>query len=146
MSVNVTAESLVNPTEDETKVERALLRLFPSAPIERISKPEDSLALRIHGTGLEFLSNLRSLIRQERIRSAARAILFSAARGHRIRIYLNKQAAFVGRISFCEPVGESPLGPISVDIESPDPQSVIDFLASSPGQGFGGEFRERPRR
>lgn len=146
MNVNVTAESILNPTEDKAKVERALQKLFPSAPIEKTSKPDDSVVLRIHGSGLEFLSNLRSLIKQERIRSAARSILFSRARGQRISMYLNKQAAFVGRISFCEPVGESPLGPISIEIESLDPQSVIDFLASSPGQGFSREFRERRRR
>jgi predicted RNA binding protein with dsRBD fold (UPF0201 family) len=146
MSINVKAESMLNPTEDEAKVERALQKLFPAAPIERISKPNDLVVLRIHGSGLECLSNLRSLIKRERIRGAARSILFSGARGQRIHMYLNKQAAFVGRISFCEPAGESPLGPISIEIESPDPQSIIDFLASSPGQGFSQEFKERRRR
>jgi predicted RNA binding protein with dsRBD fold (UPF0201 family) len=52
--------------------------------------------------------------------------------GNQIRFYLNKQAAFVGRVSFCEPVGESPLGPISIRIEAMDPLRVVNFLASIP--------------
>lgn len=134
MSVKITGQSVVNPTEDEAKVERALHNIFPSALIERAVAPGDTVALRVHGNGLTFLATLRNLIKQERIRGAARSILLSGARGERIRLYLNKQAAFVGRVSFCEPVGESPLGPISVEIESSDPQLVVDFLASKPSR------------
>ncbi len=134
MNVEITAESTVNPTEDHAKVERALHNIFPSAPIVKISKSDDAVILKVHGNSLEFLATLRNLIKQERIRSAARAILLSRTRGGRTYLYLNKQAAFVGRVSFCDPVGESPLGPISIEIESADPQLAIDFLASKPGE------------
>ena len=136
MDVKVTAESSVDPTEDEVKVERALHNIFPSDRVEKIETHGGATILRIRGSGLDFLSNLRSLIRQERIRSAARSILLSGTGGQRITLYLHKQAAFVGRVSFCAPSGESPHGPISIEIESSDPQSVIDFLASSPAQRF----------
>jgi len=138
MSVVVAAESLVNPTEDQSKVERALHNIFPSAHITKTNLADDVVRLEVSGTGLEFLKTLRSLIRQERIRSAARSVLLSGTRGDRIRFYLNKQVAFVGRVSFCEPVGESPLGPISIRIETAEPQIVIDFLASKPSQSFQG--------
>jgi len=127
MSVRVTVESAVKPTEDETKVERALHNVFPSARIER-AVVEDSLKLVIHGDGFEFLSTLRNLIKQERIRNAARRILSGSTRGQRIHVYLNKQAAFVNRISFCEAEGESPLGPISIMIEAANPEGVVDYL------------------
>lgn len=146
MNVKVTAESNVTPTEDDAKVERALHKIFPSATIEKITRTDDTVVFTVHGSGVEFLSTLRSLIKQEQIRTAARSILFSSTRGERIRVYLNKQAAFVGRVSFCEPVGESPLGPISIEIESSDTQSVIDFLASTPGHGFNRRLTERRRR
>ena len=132
MSAIVTAESLVNPTEDPSKVERALHNLFPYAPVKRTNLADDVIKLEVGGNGLEFLSTLRSLIKQERIRSAARRILLNGMHGNQIRFYLNKQAAFVGRVSFCEPVGESPLGPISIRIEAMDPLRVVDFLASIP--------------
>jgi len=133
MSANVTAESLVNPTEDPSKVERALHNLFPHAPVRRTNLADDVIKLEVGGNSLEFLSALRSMIKQERIRNAARKILLNGMRGNQIRFYLNKQAAFVGRISFCEPVGESPLGPISIRIEAVDPLRAVDFLASVQG-------------
>jgi predicted RNA binding protein with dsRBD fold (UPF0201 family) len=132
MSAIVTAESLANPTEDPSKVERALHNLFPYAPVKRTNLADDVIKLEVGGNSLEFLSTLRNLIKQERIRNAARRILLDGMSGNQIRFYLNKQAAFVGRVSFCEPVGESPLGPISIRIEAMDPLRVVDFLASIP--------------
>jgi predicted RNA binding protein with dsRBD fold (UPF0201 family) len=136
MSATVHAESLVNPTEDQAKVERALQNIFPSARFEKTNLGDDVVRLEVHGSGLEFLSTLRSLIKQERIRGAARSIIIRGTRGSHIRFYLNKQVAFVGRVSFCQPEGESPLGPISIEIESADVGRVVDYLASMPGQSF----------
>lgn len=132
MSAIVTADSLVNPTEDRSKVERALHNIFPTAQIKRTNLADDVIRLEVRGDGLMFLGALRSLIKQERIRSAARSVLFSGTRGSHIGFCLNKQAAFVGRVSFCEPVGESPLGPISIRVETDDAFRVIDFLAAKP--------------
>jgi predicted RNA binding protein with dsRBD fold (UPF0201 family) len=145
MDIVVTAEAAVNPTEDQSKVERALRSIFPEGPIRTIGTEGKHTVLRFQGNGFSVLSNLRNLIRQERIRSAARSVIFSRTEGRRIRIYLNKQAAFVGRVSFCEPVGESPNGPISIEIEASDAQSVVDFLAN-PGPAFSQEFAGRRRR
>jgi predicted RNA binding protein with dsRBD fold (UPF0201 family) len=135
MNLTVRVESSVNPTEDVEKVERALRNLFPSGQIERISSGDEVVRLRVQGNDLEFLGKLRSLIKQERIRSAARSIMYGRTSGNITRIYLNKQAAFSGRVSFCEPVGESAHGPISLEINSDRPDEVIDYLASRPGEG-----------
>jgi len=132
MSARVSAESLVNPTEDPTKVERALHNIFPSARVARTSLAEDVTRLEVRGDDFEFLSTLRSLIRQGRIRSAARSILLKGTSGNHIQFYLNKQAAFAGRVSFCAPVGESPLGPISIRVDTDEVNRVIDFLAANP--------------
>lgn len=134
MNVTVRAESPVNPTEDQSKVERALRNLFPSGQVERISSGDEIVRLRVSGNDLDFLSKLRNSIKQERIRGAARSIMFGRTNGNRIQIYLNKQAAYAGRVSFCEPVGESPLGPISVEIDTNDPDVVINYLASRHGE------------
>ena len=146
MNVTITAKSIVNPTEDEAKVQRALRNLFPSASLVRTSSPEDHVTLRFRGEGIDSLSTIRNLIRQGRIRSAARSILLSRARSGRIQFWLNKQVAFVGRISFCESEGESPHGPVTVEIEAPDVQMVIDYLASEHRQTPGGRFTASGRR
>ena len=143
MSVQVRAEAPVNPTEDEEKVQKALLNIFPDAKVEKKGSRLDGLVkLSLNGAGLDFLSTFRSLIRQERIRSVARRLMMSRTEGERVVIYLHKQAAFVGRVSFCEPVGESPLGPISIEITSSTPETVIDYLAAMPGQDGFQRFRE----
>lgn len=132
MNVNVTAEAAVEPTEDEKKVERALLKLFPSGRAERKTEEGNTVGVVVRGSGLEFLSALRNLIRQERIRNTARAIFLRSAEERVMRIYLNKQAAFMGRVSFCAPMGESPHGPITIAVESDQMQVVIDYLAANP--------------
>ena len=145
MNVNVTAEAAVEPTEDEKKVERALLKLFPPGHVEKRVEKGDTIALSVHGTDLNFLVGLRNLIRQERIRNTARAIFLRSARERVLRIYLNKQAAFMGRVSFCAPFGESPHGPISIEVESDDMQTIVDFLASNPVR-TSSEVRRRQRQ
>ena len=139
----MTAQAAVEPTEDEKKVERALQKLFPSARAERKREEDVTVALTVHASGLEILSTLRNLIRQERIRTTARAIFLRSLQDRVLHIYLNKQAAFMGRGSFCAPVGESPHGPISITVESDEMQAVIDYLASNLAGNPGPEPRRR---
>jgi predicted RNA binding protein with dsRBD fold (UPF0201 family) len=40
---------------------------------------------------------------------------------------LNKQAAFVGKVSFVE--GKVPMGPLTVEIKADDPSALIDDVA-----------------
>ena len=139
------AEAAVEPTEDEKKVERALLKLFPLGRAEGRVEGDITVGLVVHGSGLEFLSSLRNLIRQERIRNTARAIFMRSSQEPVLHIHLNKQAAFMGRVSFCAPVGESPHGPISITIESDAMQSVIDYLATNPAGTLNPEVMRRRR-
>jgi hypothetical protein len=78
---------------------------------------------------MEGLTKLYNLLRRERIRDAARGVLFKGFNGTSITFYLNKQVAYAGHISFCEPVAESPLGPIKVEIKCEKPRELIDWLA-----------------
>jgi len=142
----VRAEAAVEPTEDEKKVERALLKLFPTGRAERRVEQDVTVGLVVRGSGLELLSGLRSLIRQERIRSTARAIFMRSSQDRVMHIHLNKQAAFMGHVSFCAPFGESPHGPISIIIDSDDMQAVIDYLAANPPGNLGSAVRGRRRQ
>lgn len=143
MNVTVVAAAVVEATEDEKKVERSLLKLFPSTRPEKRTEEGVTVGLMVRGSGIEFLSPLRNLIRQERIRNTARAIFLRSSQQRVMYIYLNKQAAFMGRVSFCAPVGESPHGPISIAVESDQMQSVIDYLAATPAGASGPEVRRR---
>ncbi|MEM2093745.1 MAG: RNA-binding domain-containing protein [Candidatus Bathyarchaeia archaeon] len=127
-------KSEVNPTEDEGKVRRAVLNLFPSMSIETY---ETGSARYLVGraSGLEALRQLHFLLRSERILSAARKVFSKHTRDNKILFFLNKQAAFVKHISFCEPEGESPLGTIAVMIECEAAQALVDWLAPKPENG-----------
>ncbi len=142
MTVRIAIEAMVNPTEDEEKVVRALHNIFPEVSVQRIPTDNRRVRLRLNGNGLSILTTLRNLIKQDRIRTAARAIILRRTEDTRIQFCLNKQAAFAGHASFCEPMGESPQGPITVEIVADNPSSVVDYLAAIPGQGGYQRFHE----
>ena len=142
MTVRIAIHAMVNPTEDEEKVVRAMHNIFPEVSVQRILSNNRGVKLRLNGNGLSTLATLRNLIKQDRIRTAARAILLHRTEDTRIQFYLNKQAAFAGHASFCEPVGESPQGPITVEIFTNNPSSVVDYLAAIPGQSGYQRFHE----
>ena len=126
--INVQIEAEINPTEDETKVKRAVENMFSSLDFE-VKPLKRGTLLTAKAKGLEGLTKLYNLLRRERIRDAARTVFFRGISGRSIIFYLNKQVAFAGHVSFSQPVGESPLGPIKVEIECVNPQEIIDWLA-----------------
>lgn len=120
--MRITVRAEVKPTEDPIKVKRALERIFPE--IKFIYS--DGLLVGESGNS-ESISTLRRLLRQQAILDTARSVMISNMKDDVTRFMLNKQAAFVGKVSFTE--GESPLGPIEVLLRAEDPQRLIDHLA-----------------
>lgn len=118
----------VNPTEDSSKVKQAVESIFGSLELEEKQQRRGSL-LTGQVRGMESLSHFGNLLRRERIRAAARSVLRKGLKGNTITFFLNKQVAYAGHVSFCEPVAESPLGPIKVEIRYDDPRKITDFLA-----------------
>jgi predicted RNA binding protein with dsRBD fold (UPF0201 family) len=119
----------VNPTESEAKVKEAIERIFGSVPLTSKQASRGSvLVTETHGK--EPLVEFCNLLRREHIRAAARAILLGGIDRNAVGFCLNKQAAYAGHISFAGEVGESPLGPIRVRIESPNPHELINWLTS----------------
>jgi len=121
-------EVKVNMTEDSNKVRVAVQKIFGNLNIQEV-KSEDESSLVGSAEGLEALNAFYDLLRKERILDAARRMFFNGLKGKTITFFLNKQAAYVGHISFSQPVGESPLGPIRVEIQCDNPKSLIDWLA-----------------
>jgi predicted RNA binding protein with dsRBD fold (UPF0201 family) len=128
VEVTVLVEAEVNPTEDEEKVRRAIDNVLGNAAITLKPASRGSI-LNAQAKGQESLTKLRNLLRNDRIRDAARRLLFKSIRGNTIHFYLNKQVAYAGHVSFSEETAESPLGPIHFTIETDDPQQLVDWLA-----------------
>lgn len=126
--IDVYVEVKVNPTEDLEKVKKAVENIFGNIEFEVTPEERGSL-LVAEAKGIDGLTKLRDLLRRERIRDAARGVFFEGLSKKSVVFYLNKQVAYVGHISFSAPVGESPLGPIKVQIRCDSPQELIEWLA-----------------
>lgn len=124
------AETPVNPTENLERVKEALTNIF-NGQITVDGEPDDYGSAKLVGEGREALEKFRIIIQRDRIRAAARAQLIKGSDAGGIVVYLNKQVAFAGHISFSAPEGESPLGPIRLFIESANPLSLIEWLTGS---------------
>ncbi len=118
----------VNPTESEENVRKAVWNLFGDITID-INPTQKGNVLIANIKGQEPLSTLRNVLRRDHIRDASRKALYRGLRDNTLTIYLNKQAAFAGHVSFSEAEAESPLGPIRVTIKSEAPQQLIDWFA-----------------
>ena len=109
------------PTEDPEKLRRALLNLFPEGEVE---EHDDSMIARTDSG-----ERLRQLIIDHHIRDTARSMMLCGRSGRVSRFRLNKQVAYVNKVSFVE--GDPALGIIDVEIEDDDIDAAIDHLAES---------------
>ena len=110
----------MRPSEDEQKVKRAMLNLFPDLLLRR----EGARLVGTSGSVAKF----GDLLRRQRIRDAARGRLLHGKRGESATVFfLNKQAAFMERVSFSD--REAPLGDIKVRLEDDRLERVIDMIA-----------------
>lgn len=126
--IEIEIQADINPTEDEVKVKQALENLFGALQFEL--KPQIRGSVLLGRTkGIDGLTKLQNILRRERIRAAARAVLYGGKGERNVVFYLNKQVAYAGHVSFCQPVGESPLGPLKVEIQCDDPRELIEWLA-----------------
>jgi len=117
----------VKPTEDVDKVKRAVLNVF-AGEIVVLDEGGGYYTVEGYSTSREALAKLYNLIRAEQIEPAFRSYLLRNRKGNTITILLHKQAAFMNRISLIDSDRESPLGAIHVEIETDNPDELIDWL------------------
>jgi predicted RNA binding protein with dsRBD fold (UPF0201 family) len=128
MEVTVFAQVEIYPTESEENVKAAVNNVLDNATIT-IKLSVKGSTLNAVAKGQESLIKLRNMMHNDRIRDAARRLLFKSIRGNMVSFCLNKQVAFAGHVSFSEETAESPLGPIKINIEAEQPQQLVDWLA-----------------
>jgi predicted RNA binding protein with dsRBD fold (UPF0201 family) len=123
--IEVAVYSSVRPTERVEKVASAIENIFPGMVM-------DIRADRIEAyDGLESLRNLHKLLREQSILDTARGVMLRGRVGETISFQLNKQAAFMGIVSF--PPEEEALGSLHVQIMGGE--MVIDWLAPETENG-----------
>ena len=110
----------INPTEDEERVSKAILNLFPDAKIAI----EGSMLSAVSKDMDYFIQRMK----EQQIWDSARRILFNSVKDDSIIFHLSKQAAFVDKVNFTE--GNSTLGDLMVIIktDSDEPNILIQKM------------------
>ncbi|MBU7015409.1 MAG: hypothetical protein HXS52_07070 [Theionarchaea archaeon] len=124
MKVAVRISTPVHLTESESKVRKALEYIFPSVCFFL-----DGTVFKGESEELTSLEHFRELLKSQKIRSTADRILRNSLYGSELTFYLNKQAAYVGKVNFSE---ESPLGPITITLSCENFDELITYLSSPP--------------
>jgi len=109
------------PTEDPETVKEAILKLFPDAEIEL---SDDILIGRA-----KSLERFAEILRDCKIRDAARSKILHGNRGGETVFWLNKQVAAIGKVNFTEK--NVVLGAIEVRIVDEEIGSLADSIAPS---------------
>ena len=120
----VTISAPVFPSEDPEKVEKAIRNIFPDAELEFADGTIEGEA------DLTYFSNL---IRKQKILDVTRSVMTKGQRGRKTIININKQVAFVGKISYTEE--KAVLGTIKVILEDENLEALIDMIAPNTVDG-----------
>ena len=122
-SCKVQVSCQINPSEDPSKVETAILNIFPDLEISI----RDKLLIG-KSNDMNTLSNISESIHSKNTKNIYQRILKKNSNENSTWFYLNKQAAFVNTVSLCNESNESPLGPIKVVLEGNDIENIIQSL------------------
>lgn len=118
MKLVISAE--IYPTETAEKVAKAVKNIFP------VEVSVEGKHVVGESTDRKSLERFQTLLKSQAIRGAARKVLESSIAGGKISFALNKQAAYVGAVNFCDC---SPLGPMNIEISNKNLEKIIDWLA-----------------
>ncbi|WP_316507228.1 RNA-binding domain-containing protein [Nitrosopumilus sp.] len=114
---------MVNPSEDPNKIKKAISNIFPYSTIIT----EDS-SIVAQSKDLNSLEKIFEIIHSRQSQKNYKRNLEKNLEHDTTWFYLNKQAAFVGKIAICEQSEESPLGPIKVVLTSSNIDKIIEWL------------------
>ena len=119
----------MRPSEDIEKVKTAFSKVLIGS-IETLETGQNRFKLRLLSNQRSSLEKLKMIIQRDRIRTAAKAVLNRHIQDETLEVFLNKQVAYAGHVSFSQPEGESPLGPIRLVIRSSDLYDIVNWLTS----------------
>ena len=118
----VTATTTINPSENISKIKKAILNIFSDAQIEITSSMVKATA------NIDSLSKIHEVISSRNTQKAYRRHLNRNLIDDSTWFYLNKQAAFSNVIALCDEADESPLGPIKIILKSKNIEKIIEWL------------------
>ena len=121
--VTISLSANINPSEDMEKVREALSNIIP------MNYSFDGRMLKARTQDLEALTNVYEKIRAKRSLGVLRRLLLRGMGDDSSTILLNRQAAYVGSVVFCETEMEGPLGPLTLVVKADKIMNFIDWIA-----------------
>ena len=119
MGLKIIITSPVYPTENMKKIKNSIMSIFPDC---KFKLRDDEIICES-----DSIERFKELLKEERIRDAARAYFMANMNDDILEFSINKQVATVGKISFS--VGDVPLGDIKIRIITDSLQELIDDIA-----------------
>ncbi len=116
-------DAQIHPTEIVDRVKTAITNMFPNIDME-VRKDWISSKTEVWTDLLYFSESLE----RQKVLDAARKVVLNRLSGNTTRFLLNKQAAYVGKINFCENEEESPMGPLFVVLSSEQIDELLDRI------------------
>ncbi|VVB68250.1 RNA binding protein [uncultured archaeon] len=124
-TIEVSVYTSVRPTERVEKVVSAIEKIFPGLIMDIRDDRIDAYS------GPDALQAFHTLLREQRILDTARSVMLAGSVGDAVQFRLNKQAAFMGKVSF--PPDEEPLGSLHVQIKGG--KRIVAWLAPKTENG-----------
>ncbi len=125
LSVTISLHATVSPSEDPAKVLEAARNLLGDCAYD-VEEGDGMVA--VCSKDLKCLQKIHDQLRDRQVRAAANRLLLRMRDGQRVTILLNRQAASAGVVALCTTATESPLGPLVAEIETENPERLIDWL------------------
>ena len=127
LAVTISLHAAVSPSEDPAKVLAASRNILGECAYS-VEEGDGMVALR--SKELTCLQKIHDQLRDRQVRGAANRLLLRMRDGRRVTMLLNRQAATAGVVALCTSATESPLGPLVVEIETNNPDRLIDWLTA----------------
>jgi predicted RNA binding protein with dsRBD fold (UPF0201 family) len=123
--VYVSAETIINPSEESSRVIKCLINTVNGGSPE--INEEGNIAM-VKTEGLHALHHIRVGVKSRFSAGVLRRLFEYNRSNNKTWFLLNKQAAYSGVIAIVESSVESSLGPIMVTITSRDLDRVLEWL------------------
>jgi uncharacterized protein len=123
--VYVAAETMINPSEEPSRVIKCLINTVNGGSPE--INEEGNLAM-VNTEGLHALHHIKVGVKSRFSAGVLRRLVEYNRSNNKTWFLLNKQAAYSGVIAIVESSVESSLGPIMVTITSKDLDRVLEWL------------------
>ena len=125
--VAVTLTATISPSEDPSKVLSAARNVLGDCDYQ-VEEGRSGIILRSRGRAC--LQRIHDQFRDRHVRAAANRLMLRSQEGHKVTVFLNRQAAAAGIVVLCTTPDESPLGPLVLEIESSRPEALIEWLTA----------------